>query len=94
MVPSGPYDQTNIGMLLFMQIIHGAKKKLWVSTPYFVPDEALQKGLELSVLKGIEVKILLPKHSEQKLVHWVTLSYAEQMQRAGVQVYLYEGNLD
>ncbi|NRA44336.1 MAG: cardiolipin synthase [Oligoflexales bacterium] len=89
-VPSGPYDQTNIGMLLFMQIIHGAKKKLWVSTPYFVPDEALQKGLELSVLKGIEVKILLPKHSEQKLVHWVTLSYAEQMQRAGVQVYLYE----
>ena len=89
-VPSGPYDQTNIGMLLFMQIIHGAKKKLWVSTPYFVPDEALQKGLELAVLKGIEVKILLPKLSEQLLVHWVTLSYAEQMQRAGVQVYLYE----
>ena len=89
-VPSGPYDSTNIGMLLFMQIIHGAKKKLWVSTPYFVPDEALQKGLELAVLKGIEVKILLPKHSEQMLVHWVTLSYAEQMQRAGVQVYLYE----
>lgn len=89
-VPSGPYDQTNIGMLLFMQIIHGARKKLWVSTPYFVPDEALQKGLELAVLKGVEVKILLPKHSEQHLVHWVTLSYAEQMQRLGVKVYLYE----
>ena len=90
LIPSGPYDSTNIGMLLFNQMIHGCQKRLWVSTPYFVPDEALQQGLELAVLRGVDVRILIPKKAEHKLVHWVTLSYAEQVQRTGVKIYLYD----
>ena len=90
LVPSGPYDQTNIGMLLFLQMIHGCKQRIWVSTPYFVPDESLQLGLELAVLRGVDVRILIPKTAEYKLVHWVTLSYAEQVQRSGVKILLYD----
>lgn len=87
--PSGPFDSTNIGMLLFMQMIHSARNRIWVSTPYFIPDEALQKSLELAVLRGIDVRILIPEKSEERLVHWVTMSYAEQVQTFGVQVLLY-----
>ena len=81
---------SNPGMLLFMQMIHGAKKRLWVSTPYFVPDEALQQGLELAVLRGVDVRILIPRKAEYRLVHWVSLSYAEQVQRTGVRIFLYD----
>ena len=88
-IPSGPYHSSNIGILLFLNIIHGARKRIWISTPYFVPDEILQKGLELAVLKGVEVKILMPEHSKKKIVHWVSLSFGEQLQNLGVQVYLY-----
>jgi cardiolipin synthase len=87
--PSGPFDETNIGMLLFMQMIHGAQRRIWVSTPYFIPDEALQKSLELAVLRGIDVRILIPEKSEERVVHWVTISYAEQVQSTGVKILLY-----
>jgi cardiolipin synthase len=87
--PSGPFDETNIGMLLFMQMVHGAKRRIWVSTPYFIPDEALQKSLELAVLRGIDIRILIPEKSEQRMVHWVTMSYAEQVQSKGVKILLY-----
>lgn len=90
LIPSGPYDQTNIGMLLFSQMIHGCKQRLWVSSPYFVPDEALQQGLELAVRRGVDVRIIIPKRSEHKIVHWVTLSYAEQVQRSGVRILMYD----
>ncbi len=88
--PSSPFDETNIGMLLFMQMIHGAKQRIWVSTPYFIPDEALQKSLELAILRGVDVRILIPEKSEQRIVHWVTMSYAEQIQSKGVKILLYQ----
>jgi cardiolipin synthase len=88
-VPSGPSDHTAIGMLVFSAMIQAAKKRIWLATPYFVPDEPLQKDLELAVLRGVDVRLLLPKVSDHRFVHWVTLSYAEQMQRKGVRVFLY-----
>jgi cardiolipin synthase len=54
-----------------------------------VPDEALQKSLELAVLRGVDVRILIPEKSEERIVHWVTMSYAEQIQSKGVQILLY-----
>lgn len=88
-VPSGPADHTAIGMFVFSATIQSAKRRIWIATPYFVPDEPLQKDLELAVLRGVEVRLLLPNVSDLRFVHWVTLSYAEQMQRKGVRVYLY-----
>jgi cardiolipin synthase len=88
-VPSGPADHTAIGMLVFSATIQAARKRIWLATPYFVPDEPLQKDLELAVLRGVDVRLLLPKVSDHRFVHWVTLSYAEQMQRKGVRVFLY-----
>jgi cardiolipin synthase len=89
-IPSGPHATSNVSLLLFLQIIHGAKKRIWISTPYFVPDDSLQRGLELAILKGVDVKILIPWKSKQKLVHWVSLSFGEQVHKIGASVYLYE----
>ncbi len=89
-IPSGPNDSLYIGMLVFKLIISQAKKRLWIATPYFVPDENLQRDLELAVLRGVDVKIIIPRKSDNRVVHWVSLTYAEQMQRHGIQVYLYK----
>lgn len=89
-IPSGPGDLFNVGALLFSQLIQSSKKRLWVSSPFFIPDEALQRDLHLAVLRGVDVRILVPRESPKRFVHWVTLSYAEQMQNKGVKIYLYE----
>lgn len=89
-VPTGPYDQNNIGGMVFSVIIQSAKSRLWVSTPFFIPDEQLQRDLEIAVLRGVDVRLLIPRKADKRFVHMVTLSYAEQMQRRGVKVYLYE----
>lgn len=89
-ISSGPNDQRVLGMLLYMQFIHSASNRIWITTPYFIPDEAMQHALELAVLRGVDVRIIIPKESDHNLVHWAGLSYAEQLQKNGVKIFLYQ----
>ena len=89
-VPSQPTDEQLIGILLFMQIIQSARKRLWIATPYFVPDTPLLRELELAALRGVDIRLILPRKSDNQFVHWVTLSYAEPLQAIGVKVCLYD----
>jgi len=88
-VPSQPTDESLIGVLLFMQIIQSAKNRLWIATPYFVPDTTLMRELELAALRGVDIRIIVPKRSDSPVVQWVTLSYAEQLMKSGVKFCLY-----
>ena len=88
-VPFGPNDKDFIGILLFMQIIQAAQKRLWIATPYFVPDIALERMLELAVLRGVDVRILIPQKSDHHVVYWVSLSYAHELRSRGLKIYLY-----
>ncbi len=89
-IPSGPSDLSPLSSYLFLTAINQAKKFLWVSTPYFVPDVAVQRSLELAVLRGVDVRILLPKIPDQRLVHWCSLSFAEQLSERGIKFFSYE----
>ncbi len=89
-IPTGPYDRNNIGGMVFSEMIQTVEKRIWVSTPYFIPDDYLQRDLELAVLRGVDVRILIPKFASKRFVHMLTLSYAEQMQNRGVKIYTYE----
>jgi cardiolipin synthase len=89
-IPTGPTDDTLVSLLFLMQLINSAKKRLWIATPYFVPDHVIIKSLELAALRGVDVRLILPRVSDNPLVHWVSLSYAELMQSRGVLVLLYE----
>jgi len=89
-IPTGPYDRNNIGGMVFSAMIQSVEKRIWVSTPYFIPDDYLQRDLELAVLRGVDVRILIPKFASKRFVHMLTLSYAEQMQNRGVKIYTYE----
>lgn len=89
-IPSGPTDTIVLPLVLLLQLFNSAKRRLWIATPYFVPDQTLVQALELAILRGVDVRLMLPLTSDNLFVHWVSLSFAEQLQTAGAQVLLYE----
>jgi cardiolipin synthase len=89
-IPTGPTDETLISMMLFMHLIQSAKRRLWLATPYLIPDPSLILALELAVLRGVDVKIIIPNESDHKFVHWVTLSFAEQLETKGIELLVYD----
>lgn len=89
-IPSGPTDPFVVPLLLLLQLINGAKHRLWIATPYFVPDQVLIRSLELAIFRGVDVRLMLPLSGDNPIVHWVSLSFAEQLQATGARVLLFE----
>ncbi len=90
-LPTGPVDDRAACALFFVNAIHRAKKRLWIASPYFVPDESIRTALSLAVLRGVDVRILIPDRPDHKVVYWAMFSFVHQMQLNGVQVYRYSG---
>ena len=57
-LPSAPSERLETAGLLFTTALHSAKHRIWISAPYFVPDEAVMKALELAALRGVDVRII------------------------------------
>lgn len=89
-VPSGPADAQETCSLFFVEAIQSATRRLWMTSPYFVPDEAVFAMLRLAVLRGVDVRILIPSRPDHLVVYGASTIYAYQAIRAGVKVYRYE----
>ena len=89
-VPSGPADQQETCALFFVQAINAARKRLWITTPYLTPDEAVSTALKLAVLRGVEVRILIPSRADHFIVFNASSLYAHEAVCAGIQVYRYQ----
>lgn len=88
-VSFGPGDDSPHGMALFYQAISAAKEELIIATPYFVPDSTLAWCLEMAAMRGLKIKLILPKQSDAFFVHAVSLMAAAGL-RDAVEVYLYK----
>ena len=88
-IPSGPADEQETGSLLFTQMIGMARKRLWIVSPYFVPDSAVMNALKLAVLRGVDVRIMVPKKSDNTMVRLAMQSYVLDALRAGIGVFRY-----
>lgn len=86
---SGPADDLETCELFFVNAIDMANERLWISSPYFVPDEAVVRSLQLAALRGVDVRILLPGRSDHFLVYLSAHSYYHEMQSAGVRLFRY-----
>ena len=72
-----------------ISIIFAAKKRIWVVTPYFVPDESLARALELAARRGIDVRLIVPAHSNHLFADLARVSYLHQVQDAGGKILLF-----
>jgi len=89
-VPSGPADAQETCSLFIVEAIQSAARRLWMTSPYFVPDEAVFAMLRLAVLRGVDVRILIPARPDHLVVYAASTIYAYQAIRAGIKVYRYQ----
>lgn len=68
----------------------GFYSRLWLVSPYFVPDEQIMSALQLAALRGVDVRILIPQNPDHKLVYWSAISYFQEAEAAGVKKYRHQ----
>jgi len=88
-VPSGPADERDTCSLFFTHVISRARHRLWITSPYFVPDEPVQAGLQLAALRGVDVRVLLPGRPDHRSVYLAGISFVEDMRGSGVRMFRY-----
>ncbi|WP_396328624.1 cardiolipin synthase [Burkholderia anthina] len=88
-VPMGPADKQETGSLFFVEAINAARERVWITTPYLVPDEAVIAALKLAVMRGVDVRILIPSRRDHYVVFEASRLYARDLVDAGVKVFRY-----
>ncbi|HLS29058.1 MAG TPA: cardiolipin synthase [Opitutales bacterium] len=92
-VPSGP-GETYDGLLqMLLATINYAKKELILTTPYFVPDEALLLALRGAAARGVEVHLILPEVVDSFLTRYASRSYYDDLLEVGIHIHLYRVGL-
>lgn len=75
----------------YIRMMYGAKKNIYIQTPYFIPGDSVFEAIRNCALSGIDVKIMIPCRPDHPFVYWATVSYAGELLKYGVKVYLYMG---
>lgn len=88
-IPSGPADRLETAELMFLHAINSAEKRIWIASPYFVPDDAILSALQLAGLHGVDVRILIPDKPDHLLVFLAAYTYFEEVARTGVRFFRY-----
>lgn len=86
---SGPDTSWEPIHRLHVGAIHAAQRRVWLMTPYFVPGEAAMMALTSAALGGLDVRLLVPKLSDSRLVTYAARSYFDALLAAGVRIYEY-----
>jgi len=92
-VSSGPDRDLYAIHQFFFGAITQAQTRVWLTTPYFVPDEPMLAALIATALRGVDVRILVPRSSDNLLVDLAARSYQPELVRAGVRVFEYAGRM-
>ncbi len=87
---SGPdTDWANI-MEALLTAINNAEKYVYITTPYFIPNDQIVSALQIASKIGIDVRLIVPRESDSWIAEHATNSYLEPLLNAGVKVYLYK----
>lgn len=86
---SGPDTKPSI-MYSTVSSIFSAKKRLYITTPYFIPSDNVLLAIKHAALSGVDVRLIVPEISDSKFVNAAAYSYYDEILSAGVRVFLYE----
>ena len=89
-IPTGPADPADSWKLLVAEAANSAKERLWITSPYFVPDDGVMTALQLAAMRGVDVRIMLPNKADHILVWLSVFSYFEQAIPFGVKLFRYQ----
>ncbi len=90
-VPSGPDINGDCLYDALLSAIFEAKQRLWIVTPYFIPDDSLHQALLLAHRRGVDVRIIVPNESNHHLVDYARGPFLRKLQSAGIRVMQHKG---
>ncbi|MGM0396074.1 MAG: cardiolipin synthase [Bacillota bacterium] len=74
----------------YLKMIYNAERRLYVETPYFIPDDSIFEAMKIAGLSGLDVRVMIPNKPDHPFVYWAGLSYIGELLEAGVRFYTYE----
>ncbi|MEK5235108.1 cardiolipin synthase [Paenibacillus sp. FSL L8-0470] len=89
-VASGPDGAIDASLEMYFAALCAARQRIWIASPYFIPDPTICRALKNAVLSGVDVRIIIPATPDNRLVYNASLSYLENLQDAGVKFYRYK----
>lgn len=90
-VASGPDSDHRGIMQEYFAIITDAEDYVYISTPYFIPGEAILTAIKTRALSGVDVRLMMPYNSDSKWLRWCMFTYLEELLASNVKVYFYHG---
>lgn len=89
LVTSGPTSRWSNVAMVMLKAIGNAKRRIYLQTPYFLPTEVLLKALQMAALARVDVRVMLPDHSDSMILTAASASFVEECLRAGVKFFFY-----
>lgn len=89
-VASGPDVENDALREALMVSLFRAHRRVWIVTPYFVPDDLLLEGLCMAAQRGVDLRLITPERSNHRLADWAREGYLSQLQEAGAGIYFYQ----
>jgi cardiolipin synthase len=89
-VASGPAEEWGVCAAVFLSVIQDAQKRLWLASPYFVPSSPLLYDICHAALRGVDVRIILPRMADHILPWLSAFTYYPRLRAAGVKVWRYQ----
>lgn len=88
-VTGSPVAQWPDMMQGYVRVLLEAQQYAYIATPYFLPTEPILFAMRTAALAGVDVRLMLPRHSDSRLLEWASISYVMETLEAGVKVLLY-----
>lgn len=90
-MPTGPADKLESCAIAFDDVIGQSKERLWIVSPYFVPDVSMETALYAAAMRGVDVRVLIPERPDHLIVWLASIAHAFRMINHGINVYRYPG---
>ena len=92
-VTSNPVGEVRAIISGYIKILSQAKGYVYLQTPYFMPDESFLQALKNAAMSGVDVKLMIPEHSDSVIADYASMSYLGTLLNSGVKVYLYRSGV-
>ena len=93
-VTSSPVAPSPDIMQGYVRILSQARRYVYMETPYFLPTDTVLFAMRMAAESGIDVRLMIPRKTDAKLVEWASRPYVHEIMQAGVKVYLYKAGFN
>lgn len=89
LLDTGPADEKPICSLFICALINQAKSRVWIASPYFVPDAEVINALKNAALRGVDIRLMLPEKSDKYFIYLTSFAYYRELKGYNIKIYRY-----